>query len=85
MLLVSVWGGQGKGRRRLSITRWQGGRFVPSVPKLLHYKTLCLDNCPKHLLGQNFPSKGKLGGFSLRGKNFPLRDNFPLGIAFRFP
>ena len=42
-------------------------------------------DCPKHLLGQNFPSKGKLGGISLRGKIFPLRDNFPLKIAFPFP
>ena len=36
----------------------------------------------KHLLGQNFPSKGKLAEFSLRGKLFPLRDSFPLQIAF---
>ena len=40
---------------------------------------------PKHLLRQNFPSKGKLGEFSLRGKIFPLRDIFPLKIAFPFP
>ena len=40
---------------------------------------------PKHLLGQNFPSKGKLGECSLRGKIFPLRDHFPLRIAFPFP
>ena len=39
---------------------------------------------PKHLLGQNFPSKGKLGGFSLRGKIFPLRNNFPLKTVFFF-
>ena len=41
---------------------------------------------PKHLLGQNFPSKGKLEGkFSLREKIFPPRENFPLKIAFPFP
>ena len=40
---------------------------------------------PKHLLGQHFPSKRKLGELSLRGKIFPLRDNFPLRIAFPFP
>ena len=40
---------------------------------------------PKHLLRQNFPSKGKLGEFFLIGKIFPLRDNFPLKIAFPFP
>ena len=33
----------------------------------------------------SFPPKGKLGEFSLRGTIFPLRDNFPLGIAFPFP
>ena len=40
---------------------------------------------PKYLLRQNFPSEGKMGDFSLRGKIFPLRDNFPLKIAFTFP
>ena len=45
----------------------------------------CEGGNPKHLLGQIFPSKGKLGGFSLRGKIFPLRDNFPLKAAFSFP
>ena len=40
---------------------------------------------PKHLLGQNFPSEVKLGESSLRGKIIPLRDKFPLKIAFSFP
>ena len=40
---------------------------------------------PEHLLGQNFPSKGKLGEFSLRGKIFPQRDPVCLKIAFPFP
>ena len=40
---------------------------------------------PKHLLRQNFPSKRKLGEFSLRGKIFPLRDIFPLELVFSFP
>ena len=44
-----------------------------------------LETNPKHFLGQNFPSKRKLGEFSLRGELFPLRDNFPLKIAFPFP
>ena len=40
---------------------------------------------PKHLLRQNFPSKGNMGELSLRGKIFPLKDNFPLKIAVDFP
>ena len=40
---------------------------------------------PKHLLGQHVPSKGKLGGFSLRGKNFPSEGSFSLENSFPFP
>ena len=40
---------------------------------------------PKHLLSQIFPSKGKLGELSLRGKSVPLRDHIPSKIAFSFP
>ena len=31
---------------------------------------------PQHLLRQNFPSEGKLGEFSLRGKIIPLSGKF---------
>ena len=55
---------------------WPIGFKLPWAPET-HY--------PKHLLRQNFPSKRKLGEFSLKGKIFPLRDNFPLKIAFPFP
>ena len=42
---------------------------------------LSVEFFPKHLLRQNFPSKGKLGEFSLRGKMFPLaRENLPQAI-----
>ena len=39
-------------------------------------KTLVGHFYPKRLLGQDFPSKRKLGDFSLIGKIFPLGENF---------
>ena len=56
---------------------FQGSGACSRFPRSQHY--------PKHLLRQNFPSEGKLGEFSLRGNIFPLRDNFPLPMAFPFP
>ena len=53
-----------------------------SIPPVSYF---FLSGHPKHLLRQKFPSKGKLGILSLRGKIFPLRDDFPLKIASPFP
>ena len=56
-----------------------------SICPSIYRRNLDGHHSPKHLLGQHFPSKGELVEFSLRGKLFPLRDHFPLRIAFTFP